>query len=119
MAEVNDSLLSKLRTTKNLEKFFGKKIARQLVLENSACCGLGRKRVNFVDANGLPKLLEYPVTFNNVEYADANAFLTALNVFYGVGYVAYIADRGHIMVLGAPHKKTADGTLNIANTIVI
>lgn len=135
MAEANKSLLSKLRFTKNLEKFFDKNTAKQLILENSACCGLGRKKVTWITKNGIPTKITYPHTFpdlgfqapfqalNNVivkNKEELAEFLTKLFNAISVvnkntsGYIVLVDNCNCFYVLGAAHLKDEQGRLIIA-----
>lgn len=120
--KINKSVGGLLRNSKNLQLLTGldKFAAQRLIKENDVCCGLGRKVLYIAKAEGLPTTVtKYPIWFNNQKITSKAKFEEALNTFFGVGYLAYLSGIGNVTVLAAPYLKQADGTLDIADFVVV
>lgn len=123
VTKINKSVGKLIRTPKNLALITDDKLAGVgLTIENSVCCGLGRKVIYFAkNAAGVPvKIKKYPVTFNGEKYESRTDLEQALTEYFGVGYIVYIPNAGNAVVLSATYKKGANGTLEeIPDFVVI
>jgi len=119
---INKSIGSLLRNSKNLQHLVGINSyeAAKIANEQDICCGIGRKVVYFSKGGGTPTTIKkYPFIFNNTVVNDKSEFEEALTIFYGAGYIVYVISTGNVEVLGAPYKKSEDGTLPIPDYVVI
>jgi hypothetical protein len=119
---INGSIKKLARQDKNLTLFLGdNQAARQFAIENSVCCGLGRKRVNWITNTGVPTKVSFPYTLfdnvvnNNQELAKelTNLINNILRVETGLdgGYIVLVNSCGCFYVLGANHLKNEKGQL--------
>lgn len=117
--ELNKSISKLIGNTRNLELFLGKEVATQIALENSVCCGIGRKKLYLVDSSGTKTLAKFPLQFNAVTVNNNTEFAEEVTKFFGEGYIAYVLKAGNVIVLSSPYQKQSDGTLNIPDFLTI
>jgi hypothetical protein len=115
---INGSIKKLARQDKNLTLFLGdNQAARQFAIENSVCCGLGRKRVNWITNTGVPAKIKFPYIFpsdgsivnNNQELAEKLTLLFNENI--GGGYIVLVDNCSCFYVIGAAHLKNNKGQL--------
>lgn len=111
--------LEKLLGSGNLKKYIPATIYREINAIFSPCCGLGRKTVRIVDANGAPaKITSYPVTIDGDSYGSERELEDGMASNYGTGHVVKVLNPILILVIGNVSTKNAVGVPNIADTVV-
>jgi hypothetical protein len=120
---INGSIKKLARQDKNLTLFLGdNQAARQFAIENSVCCGLGRKRVNWINNKGVPTKVTFPFTLPNDAVVNDNQELAKelTNILNSElktdtdldgGYIVLVDSCSCFYVLGAAFLKNEKGQL--------
>jgi hypothetical protein len=100
----NWSLFKKFGSVANFKQYFDKEMGNYLLKENSACCGLIRTRIPFVDTAGNPVHTQYPFVMFGQLVSNDKKFSEVLEMQLGVGHLTYRYNASLAIVIQSRNK---------------